>query len=306
MTQLRSLTCALVLLVPSLAAASTTVKDGKVTFRHKPGTARAVYLAGSFNGWKLDKPMRDEDGDGTWELTLSLTPGKHLYKFVVDGSRWTHDTDNPATEKDGHGGFNAVVVVGGEGANKSDRQSDAKKASDFGTTHVRKKQLVFTGEVYFVDKSTQKLPDFRQIQPHGRIYTEQFNIAPRKFSEGFPGLSDRYEWFAIRYRGTFKVEKTGKYLLRLLSDDGARLYLNGKLCLDNDGLHGPKEVKRVVHLKQGEQKLILDYMQGPALEVALQLFIKAKGKPEEPVRASSGPLKEETHERAPKRKVRRR
>ena len=171
----------------------------------------------------------------------------------------------------------------------------APKASNFGTTKVRKKQLVFTGEVYFVPKNTQRLPDFRTLKPTGKIYTEVFDIAPRNFSEGFPGLDDRFEWFAIRYRGTFRVEKTGKYRIRMISDDAGRLYLNGKVCLDNDGLHGPKEVMRIVKLKKGDHKLVLDYMQGPALEVALQVYItKPNSTVEEPLRATSPPLEDKT------------
>ncbi|HBP20892.1 MAG TPA: hypothetical protein DEA08_24270 [Planctomycetes bacterium] len=283
----------LLALAAGSAHASAAASGTKVTFRYKPGAAKSVHVAGTFNEWKLETELADPDGDGTWELTLDLPPGKHLYKFVVDGSNWTHDPDNSESEPDGHGGKNSLVQVGrvqtGGGA------KPAPKASNFGTTKVRKKQLVFTGEVYFVPKNTQRLPDFRTLKPTGKIYTEVFDIAPRNFSEGFPGLDDRFEWFAIRYRGTFRVEKTGKYRIRMISDDAGRLYLNGKVCLDNDGLHGPKEVMRIVKLKKGDHKLVLDYMQGPALEVALQVYItKPNSTVEEPLRATSPPLEDKT------------
>ncbi|MGE0711526.1 MAG: PA14 domain-containing protein [Planctomycetota bacterium] len=284
------------------AAAAVTVspqgeaaQNAKVCFRYKPASkAGSVHLAGSFNGWKLDRPMQDQDGDGTWELELELGAGKHEYKFVVDQKDWQLDPDNPERAKNDQGGENSVVTVGGGAARGGAGQGGEQKPGGFGSTQVRKQQRVFTGEVHFIPKDTKRLPDFNQSKPQGRIYAECFDIAPRSFSDGFPGLTDRFEWFAIRYRGTFKVEKTGRYKLRLLSDDGARLFIDGKLALDNDGLHGPKEVARIVKLKEGEHKLVLDYMQGPALEVALQLYItRPDSTQEEPLKASSVPVKEE-------------
>ena len=45
--------------------------------------------------------------DGVWKTEAALTPGRHSYKFVVDGSRWEND---PGTsEKDSSG--NSVVEV---------------------------------------------------------------------------------------------------------------------------------------------------------------------------------------------------
>lgn len=277
--------------VPAFGAAEVAGQD--VVFRHSAPGAKSVHVAGSFNGWKLENALQDADKDGTWELKLRLSEGRYSYKFVVDGTNWTHDPQQEAKEPDGHGGSNSILVVGkaSETPKRQVTGSDHTKKSDFGSTQVRKKQLVFTGEVFFIDPSTKRLPDLGRMKPHGRIYTERFDISPRNFSEGFPGLSDRFEWFAIRYRGKFKVEKTGKYRLRLLSDDGARLYLNGKLCLDNDGLHGPKEVTRWVKLKKGEHDLVLDYMQGPALEVALQVSVlRPTSTTEEPLEACSAPL----------------
>ena len=49
-------------------------------------TANAVFLAGSFNGWDPTvNPMEREDG-GRWTTTLNLAPGRHEFKFVVDGA----------------------------------------------------------------------------------------------------------------------------------------------------------------------------------------------------------------------------
>ncbi|MCK4415077.1 MAG: alpha amylase N-terminal ig-like domain-containing protein [Candidatus Eisenbacteria sp.] len=84
-----------------------------VTFSHRPsGSPQNIYLAGTFNAWAADRDrMTDADGDGTFELTLELAPGRYEYKFVVDGN-WTTDMKAGAFGPDGFGGQNSVVVVG--------------------------------------------------------------------------------------------------------------------------------------------------------------------------------------------------
>ena len=48
--------------------------------------AKAVFVAGTFNDWKLDAaPLRLLPPNGRWFGTLSLSPGRYEYKFVVDG-----------------------------------------------------------------------------------------------------------------------------------------------------------------------------------------------------------------------------
>lgn len=85
-----------------------TFSNGKACF-HLPGyrNARTVFLAGSFNNWStMLQPMKNE-GSG-WSVCIDLPPGKHLYKFIVDG-RWISDPNNKLKEADGHFGNNSVV-----------------------------------------------------------------------------------------------------------------------------------------------------------------------------------------------------
>ena len=45
-----------------------------------------IYVNGGFNGWcGFCNPMSDNDGDGIWELTLTLPAGKHEYLFTKNG-----------------------------------------------------------------------------------------------------------------------------------------------------------------------------------------------------------------------------
>ncbi|MCO5168536.1 MAG: hypothetical protein M9894_19525 [Planctomycetes bacterium] len=83
-----------------------------VTLSYQAGAGRRVALAGSFNGWNKDAALcEDPDGDGVYVVRLTLGPGRHTYKFVVDDHSWLADPKNPRGEPDGHGGQNSVLEL---------------------------------------------------------------------------------------------------------------------------------------------------------------------------------------------------
>lgn len=282
------------LMLPGAASGSAEVVDlkGRVRFSFSPdGEAQCVHVAGSWNHWGIDDAwaLSDPDGDGTFEALFTVPPGRQQYKFVVDRSRWQADPGAAESEEDGHGGKNSVLVVAevaGQGPRGGTAGGTTTERSPFGSTS-QTREPAFVGEVFYVEPGTQRIPDLTNLTPQGRIYAESFDVAPRKFDEGFPGLSDRFEWFVIRYRGRFRVEQGGTHRFRLLSDDASRLLINGRLAIDNDGLHEPREVVQLIKLPAGTYELTLEYMQGPALDVALQLFVtKPRSTSEELVRVA--------------------
>lgn len=64
------------------------------TFRLLAPAAREVFLGGSFNDFNGSENPMVRGRDGIWEITLSLPPGRHTYKFKVDGD-WLLDPTNP-------------------------------------------------------------------------------------------------------------------------------------------------------------------------------------------------------------------
>ncbi len=63
-------------------------------FRFKAPDAKSVELMCEFNGWK-SVPMTKGD-DGVWTAKVTLSPGTYGYKFLVNGTDWVLDPDNPA------------------------------------------------------------------------------------------------------------------------------------------------------------------------------------------------------------------
>jgi hypothetical protein len=136
----------------------------------------------------------------------------------------------------------------------------------------------FEGQVYFLPEQTQKLPSsYESMQPQSVVYACEWDVPPRDWQQGFPGLADRVEWFAIRYHGAFSVQTAGSYLFRSSSDDGSRLTIDGKVVLDNDGVHPPEGKSATVELAAGDHEMVLEYFQGPRYFINLQLWVTAPG-----------------------------
>ena len=47
--------------------------------------AQSVFVAGTFNDWNPEVIPLYREPDGHWRTTLPLTPGRHEFKFIVDG-----------------------------------------------------------------------------------------------------------------------------------------------------------------------------------------------------------------------------
>lgn len=77
--------------------------------------------------------------------------------------------------------------------------------------------------------------------------------------------------FALRFTGSLLVPKAGQYRFYITSDDGSRIYIDGKLVLNHDGLHGMSEKNATTNLTAGSHDLIITYFDnggGDGLQVA--------------------------------------
>jgi alpha-amylase/alpha-mannosidase (GH57 family) len=80
-----------------------------------PGAER-VTIAGEFNAWAPAASQMARAEGSTWRIVLVLKPGRYEYKFVVDGSDWHADPDNPLSVPDPYGGRNSFIVVRADGS----------------------------------------------------------------------------------------------------------------------------------------------------------------------------------------------
>jgi len=75
---------------------------------------RRVAVAGTFNSWRGDfSPLQRIDA-ARWQTTLPVAPGRHLYKYVLDGEDWVRDPANPWVSEDGQGNSCFTLTEAGE------------------------------------------------------------------------------------------------------------------------------------------------------------------------------------------------
>lgn len=146
----------------------------------------------------------------------------------------------------------------------------------FGTSTVMLTGL--KGQIYDLRPGTGVLPNFKKRKPIGTVYTNGLNVSPRLFTEGFPGVTDRVEWFAIDYTGKFYVAQSGKYEWVLISDDGSKLEIDGRRVIDNDGVHATRRMDGARTLSPGMHTIRISYFQGPRYAIALLLAVRSPGK----------------------------
>ena len=73
-------------------------------------TAQEVCIAGSFNDWHPRVTPMIRLNDGKWAKELALPPGRHEYRFVVDGE-WVDDPAATELIPNSFGTANAVLEV---------------------------------------------------------------------------------------------------------------------------------------------------------------------------------------------------
>ena len=87
---------------------SFLIVGANYTFRLKGfATAKKIYLSGDFNNWDPTSLLMKHEGD-EWTFSVHLSPGKHTYKYFVDGS-WITDPGNKLWEQNQYGTGNSVV-----------------------------------------------------------------------------------------------------------------------------------------------------------------------------------------------------
>lgn len=90
-------------------AKKSTSSRRRVKFTVQADPGNEVALAGSFNEWDPSRnKMRFKDG--MWATSVLLPPGRHEYKFVINGV-WCVDPSCGEWAPNSYGSLNSVVSV---------------------------------------------------------------------------------------------------------------------------------------------------------------------------------------------------
>lgn len=104
----------------------------------------------------------------------------------------------------------------------------------------------------YYEGSWTQLPDFATLTPVRQGATQHLDV--ERLAE------KRKDPFALRFTGYAKAPEAGIYLVRLRSDKGAKLWIDGQLVVDNDGLHGIKPQHRSIALEEGYHAIEIQYV----------------------------------------------
>ncbi|MFH1732075.1 MAG: FN3 associated domain-containing protein, partial [Planctomycetota bacterium] len=95
------------------------------------------------------------------------------------------------------------------------------------------------------------LPGFATLTPAASGIVDDVTLNRRR----------REERFAFRFTGYLDVQTAGRYTFHLGSDDGSRLAVDGKVVVDNDGLHGFVRRSGAVDLKPGMHEVVITFFE---------------------------------------------
>ncbi len=102
--------------------------------------------------------------------------------------------------------------------------------------------------------------------------------------EGFYG-TQLVDFFYVRWTGNIRIPKDGNYAFTLESDDGSRLFIDGKQIIDHNGLHAMEEKSGDAELKAGDHTLKVEFFEND-VDAGCKLFWQPPGATKEIVPAS--------------------
>jgi 1,4-alpha-glucan branching enzyme len=74
--------------------------------------AQTACLVGEFNEWDRESHPMTRREDGSFTLTVSLTPGQaYRFRYLLDGERWENDWEADAYWPNDFGSDDSVVHV---------------------------------------------------------------------------------------------------------------------------------------------------------------------------------------------------
>ena len=100
------------------------------------------------------------------------------------------------------------------------------------------------------------------------------------WGQGSPDPKIVKDGFSVRWTGKLKADKEGMYKIGINSNDGSKLYVNGKLFVHNWGNHGAKMRSAPLYMKKGETvDVMIEYFEtGNSASMKFEWELQTKAK----------------------------
>ena len=116
---------------------------------------------------------------------------------------------------------------------------------------------------YYENMMKKSLPDFNALgRPTREGYVYELSLDELDVEEK--------DHFAVLFTTKLTITEAGKYTFGIISDDGAKLYIDGKEVIDNDGSHSADMKYGNINLEKGTHDVKVEYFDdymGQKLEV---------------------------------------
>ncbi len=208
--------------------------------------------------WELDLGREVEiDTIRVWNRTDALADRLADFHVLVSSQPFTSTELNPALAQDGVIAYEVNGVAG--------RQTDLSinsfgryvRVQLQGTNPLQLAEVQVFGKTSkpvryeYYEGTWDALPDFSALAPVATGNLEDFSIPP----------VSRAENFGFRLRSRLSVSTPGEYTFSTNSDDGSQLFINDQLVVDNDGLHGARQIEGKITLTPGEYSIMVTFFQ---------------------------------------------
>ena len=130
----------------------------------------------------------------------------------------------------------------------------------------------FFVNLYKLPENVKALPDLGALAPKATTTTDKINLDLSRSAKEPAELPENTEGLGMRCTGLFVVAGEGIFRFRVNSKDGARLHIDDKTLIENDGIHPPTSKTGFVYLAEGIHTIVLDSFNSQGTPV-LQLYV---------------------------------
>ena len=103
----------------------------------------------------------------------------------------------------------------------------------------------------YYEGNWSKLPNFGNLTPKKTGSVDNFTLSPR----------NKDDYYAFKFEGSISISTSGTYTFYTSSDDGSQLYIDGKLVVNNDGLHSARERSGQQYLSAGNHSIKVTFFE---------------------------------------------
>lgn len=190
----------------------------------------------------------------TMAVITSPVPGASIF-YTLDGTDPT-----PASAR-----YSSPIAISGDQVLKASLRFPGSKMSNPITTAFLTVDPALNGLRYeYFEGRWDFLPDLKPLTPVKTGVT---------YDIGLGGVQTRGRSYGLAFKGAITLPADGEYTFSLLSDDGSKLFIDGKEFINNDGLHGSVEVTGKGTFTRGKHSLEVRYFQsggGQDLSVSIE------------------------------------